>query len=184
MNNPAETLAFDPSDGDVIRTPTGAGYGYWVGGHKVGYEPESGTFAIFYRERTPLEHGRGGRCAVGVSSDGVNFDEVWSADKAEFASSSIEVGHCLPTPDGTWRLYISYEMAGSSLWRIDMIEAVSPELLSSQSRRTVLHPTEYGVPYIKDPFVYLKDGGYWLYAAVPARQQPQIIGNRVQDGTT
>ena len=182
MIDPAATLAFDPPDGTVIRTPTGSGYGYWVGGHKVGYDPASGTFAIFYRERAPLEHGRGGRCAVAVGTDGIRFDEVWSADKAEFASSSIEVGHCLPTPDGMWRLYISYEIAGTGLWRIDLMEAASPGQLDSQSRRTVLHPTEYGLPYIKDPFVYVVDNAYRLYAAVPARTGPQVIGDRVQAG--
>jgi len=182
VRDPATALAFDPSEGTVIRTPTGTGYGYWVGGHKVGFDPASGTFAIFYRERAPLEHGRGGRCAVAVGTDGVTFDEVWSADKAEFASSSIEVGHCLPTPEGTWRLYISYEVAGTSLWRIDMMEAPAPDQLNSQSRRTVLHPTEYGLPYIKDPFVYIGGDGYRLYAAVPARQGPQVVGNKVQAG--
>ena len=182
MNDPATLLAFDPSDGTVIRTPPGTGYGYWVGGHKVGFDPESGTFAIFYRERAPLEHGRGGRCAVAVSADGIDFTEVWSADKAEFASSSIEVGHCLPTPDGNWRLYISYERAGTSVWRIDVMEAASPDLLNSQSRRTVLEPGEYGLSYIKDPFVYADDTGYRLYAAVPARHGPLVIGDKVQAG--
>ena len=179
MKNPAEALRFDPTDGTVIRTPPGAGYGYWVGGHKVGYDADTGTFAIFYRERTPLEHGRGGRCGVALSTDGVEFSEVWSADKAEFASSSIEVGHCIPVPGGGWRLYVSYERAGTGLWRIDVIEASAPDLLDAQSRRTVLQPTDFGLEYIKDPFVYVNDDGYSLYAAVPARQGPQLIGDKV-----
>jgi hypothetical protein len=179
MGDPAATLAFDPSDGTVIRTPPGTGYGYWVGGHKVGYDAGGGTFTIFYRERTPLEYGRGGRCAVAVGTDGVEFTEVWSADKTEFASSSIEVGHCVPIPDGSWRLYVSYERAGTGQWRIDVMEAPVPERLDAQSRRTVLQPTDFGLEFIKDPFVYVGDGGYSLYATVPARQGPQVIGDKV-----
>lgn len=182
MTSPAVALAFDPLEGTVIRTPPGTGYGFWVGGHKVAFDADSGTFALFYRERTPLEHGRGGRCAVALGTDGIEFTEVWSADKAEFASTSIEVGHCIPTPEGRWRLYVSYERAGTGLWRIDVIEADTPELLDAQSRRTVLQPTEYGLEFIKDPFVYVDEGGYRLYAAVPARQGPQVIGDRVQAG--
>jgi hypothetical protein len=46
----------------------------------------------------------------------------------------------------------------------------------------VLQPTEYGLEYIKDPFVYASESGYRLYAAVPARQGPKTIGDRVQAG--
>jgi hypothetical protein len=62
------------------------------------------------------------------------------------------------------------------------MEAASPELLNSQSRRTVLEPDEYGLSYIKDPFVYADDTGYRLYAAVPARHGPLVIGDKVQAG--
>lgn len=182
MSDPAVSLAFDASAGTVIRAPLGAGYGYWAGGHKVGFDPVSGTFALFYRLRSPLEHGRGGQCAVAVSSDGIEFTDVWSADKSEFAASSIEVGHCLPTPEGGWRLYVSYEVNGTSLWRIDVMEAASPDLLAAQSRRTVLQPTDFGLEFIKDPTVYIDDDGYRLYAAAPARRGAQVVGDRIQAG--
>ena len=92
---PVWLAGFDPSAGTVIRTPPGTGYGYWAGGHKISHDPVSGTFALFYRERTPLEQGRGGRCAVALSDDGVVFEDVWRASKDEFNASSIEVGHCV-----------------------------------------------------------------------------------------
>ena len=53
-----DDLLFDPEMGHVVREPTGKGYGYWVGGHKVFYAQASKQFVIFYRERTPLETGR------------------------------------------------------------------------------------------------------------------------------
>lgn len=159
---------FDPSAGTVIRTPPGRGYGFWVGGHKVSFDERSGTFALFYRERAPLEFGGGGACAVAVSEDGITFREVWRATKDQMNAASIEVGHPVPTDDG-WRLYVSYEIAGTATWHIDMIEAAGLDALSAQGRRTVLAPGDYGLAWIKDPVVYHRDGRWHVYAAVPPR---------------
>ena len=78
MEDPRSALDFDPSSAAIVRMPPGEGYGNWVGG-KVAFDPESGVFTLFARERKPLEQGRAGRCSISTSTDGVNFDEVWSA---------------------------------------------------------------------------------------------------------
>lgn len=180
MDDPQAQLAFDPTEGTVIRTPPGSGYGFWVGGHKVSFDPDTGLFALFYRERTPLEKGRGGRCAVALSTDGIHFDEVWGASKDELASSSIEVGHALRHDAGEWRLYVSYERPVERTWRIDVLRADHPAHFDSQHRRTVLEPGHFGVSFIKDPWVVRTEGGgYDLYCAVPARQGPRAEGDRV-----
>lgn len=167
MRDPVTALAFDPSMGTVIRTPPGSGYGFWVGGHKLSYDAETSTFALFYRSRWPLEFGRGANCAVALSSDGIEFSDVWTADKSEFAASSIEVGHCVRHSADEWRLYISYEIAGTSTWRIDVLRAAHPSQFSAQERRTVLSPGDYGLAWIKDPVVVRSSDGYRLYAAAP-----------------
>jgi hypothetical protein len=173
-----DLLRFVPEDGTVIRTPEGEGYGYWVGGHKVSYDAGSGTFALFYRRRTPLERGRGGTCAVAVSADGIGFDDVWGATKEDLASTSIEVGH--PVRHGEeWRLYLSYEYAPTGEWRIDVLRADAPERFSAQHRRTVLHPRDFGMAWIKDPVVYVEDGATLLYAEAPAREGVTTDGRRV-----
>jgi hypothetical protein len=150
-----------------------------VGGHKVHYDQRSGLFAMFYRIRTPLEEGRGGTCAVAVSRDGIEFEDVWTASKEDLAANSIEVGHPVRDPSGEWRLYVSYEFAPTSEWRIDVIRG--PELadLDTQGRRTVLAPGDYALPWIKDPWVVLRDGQYWLYSAVPGRTPPNVVKNTV-----
>jgi hypothetical protein len=172
MPDPATTLTFDPTEGTVIRTPPGTGYGYWVGGHKVWHDAASGEFAIFYRERTPLEQGRGGVCRVARSRDGVTFEDAWEASKDELAAISIEVGHCVRDPEGEWRLYISYEFEVDRKWRIDVIRGTDLGSLDTQGRRTVLSPVDFNLPWIKDPWIYRNDDGYSLVAAVPGRTKP------------
>lgn len=168
---------FDPAMGTVVAEPLGGGYGYWAGGHKVSYDPDAG-FVLFYRLRTPLEHGRGGHCRVATSDDGFEFSDVWEATKQDLAAGSIEVGHCLRHDDGEWRLYLSYERAGQpGYWRIDVVSGPSPADLDTQGRRTVLDPTNFGVGFIKDPFVVRTPGrGYRLYATVNPRLGPLAEG--------
>ncbi len=179
-NDPMHKLHFDPSSGKVVREPPGPGYGNWVGG-KVSYDDASGQFALFYRSRRPLEQGRAGRCAVALSDDGVNFSDVWSATKEDLDANSVEEGHCVRDGDG-WKLYVSYEVAGTSTWRIDVLEASSPERFEAQSRRTVLHPGDFGLDWIKDPFVIRRGSEWWLYAAVPSRTGPRVDGARIEAG--
>jgi hypothetical protein len=174
-----DALRFDPAKGTVVREPPGIGYGYWAGGHKVFFDEEGDRLVLFYRERTPLEKGRGGRCAVAVSHDGTSFRDVWSATKEEFAASSIEVGHCVRDPAGEWRLYVSYEVEPGHYWRIDVIRAGAIEELSTQSRRTVLLPFDYWLRSLKDPVVYIQEGQYRVYMAGPSRTPPVREGNVV-----
>ena len=176
-------LRFDPEEGTVVRTPPGEGYGYWAGGHKVSHDPGSGRFVLFHRERTPLERGRGGTCAVSVSDDGLTFEEVWRADKDELAASSIEVGHVVRHGD-RWRLYVSYERPAQRDWRIDVLEADDPSRFVAQHRRTVLQPQEFGLSFIKDPWLLPRaDGGVDLYAAIPSRRGPRTEGDVIRIGS-
>ena len=170
-------LRFDPTLGIVIREPPGTGYGNWVGGHKVSYDPVTKQYILFYRERTPLEKGRGGHCALAVSDDGISFNDVWRASKEEFAASSIEVGHCVRGLEGKLMFYVSYEVAGAGYWRVDLIEGDTIENLSVQSRRTVLQPHGFGLRSIKDPVVYVMDSEYLVYVVSNSRTGPSSDGD-------
>ncbi|MFQ5380345.1 MAG: hypothetical protein ACE5EF_01805 [Dehalococcoidia bacterium] len=177
-----EKLRFDPVAGTVVRTPEGEGYGFWAGGHKVFFDDQTGQFVMFYRLRSPLEAGRGARCAIATSDDGIEFRDVWTATKEQFAANSIEVGHCVrDTKSGEWRLYVSYELRGGP-WRVDLIRAPTIAALDVQSRRTVLQPFDYGLRSLKDPVVYQRDGRYFVYVAGPGRTRPTFAGNLIKAG--
>jgi hypothetical protein len=108
----------------------------------------------------------------------MDFTEVWSATKEDFNANSIEEGHAVRFRD-RWMLYVSYEVKGASQWRIDLLEADALDALDVQSRRTVLSPGEFGLPWIKDPYVRVMGDSLWLYAAVPPRTGPVTDGNVV-----
>jgi hypothetical protein len=171
------TLAFEPSSSVVVRTPPGTGYGNWIGG-KVFYEATRDEFVLFYRARRPLEHGRAGVCGIATSSDGMQFNDVWTATKDDFNANSIEEGHAVWF-GGRWMVYVSYEVKGTSTWRIDLLQADDLADLDTQTRRTVLSPGEFGLPWIKDPYVHLMGDELWLYAAAPPRTGPAIDGDRI-----
>jgi hypothetical protein len=171
-----EELRFDPQEGQTIVEPPGHGYGFWAGGCKAFYDPDSARFYLYYRQRVPLESGRGRRCAVAESDDGIHFHEIWAATKEEFAANSIEVGFPVRDPGGEWRLYVSYEVTHGGYWRIDVLQGTSLAELDVQARRTVLLPSDFGLSFIKDPIVYLREGAYWLYAAVSPR-----LGFRIEE---
>lgn len=82
-------------------------------------------------------------------------------------------------PSGEWRLYISYEYVNTGEWRIDVIRGDDLSSLDTQGRRTVLAPGDFGLPWIKDPWVILNNDRYWLYSAVPGRTAPKVNGNTV-----
>ena len=116
---------------------------------------------------------------MAVSSDGLTFEEVWTADKEAFAASSIEVGHPIRSLEGDWRLYISYEVAGAGYWRVDLLRGDSLASFDVQGRRTVFQPGDFGLRSLKDPVVYLRDGRWWVYIAGPARERLPRKGSQV-----
>lgn len=162
---------FDPEQGHTVFAPTGQGYGYWVGGHNVIFDPDAQKFYLYYRVRQPLGKGRGGICRIAESTDGVAFHDIWEATKEQLDAESIEVGSLIKDPDsGRWRLYLSYQCRNGP-WRVDLIEAGQPADFDAWHHRTVMQPEEYGLTFIKDPKVYIVGGLYLAFADVSPQQR-------------
>jgi len=51
MKHSAMPPRFDPEKGMTIFEPEAKGYGYWVGGHDVVFDPDDGKFYLFCRIR-------------------------------------------------------------------------------------------------------------------------------------
>lgn len=159
----------DPARGKVVREVPGAGKGNWVGACSAMYDDEAGKFFLYFRYRKPRGQGRGFECRIAESTDGVNFTDIWTANKDQFGTSSIERGSLMKTPEGKYLLYISYVDPEDSRWRIDVMEADSPSEFDPANRKAVLTAPELGLEGVKDPYVVLIGSMYHMlisYAAV------------------
>ena len=156
---------FDPAGGWVVKDPPGNGKGNWAGAPSAFYDEEEGRFFLSYRFRKPLTEGRGYLTCVAESKDGKRFTDIWAGKAAQFNSPSIERSALIKTPEGRYRLYVSYVEAADSRWRIDMLEADHPKSFDPAQRRPVLHPDDANSEGVKDPYVILIGGMYYLKKA-------------------
>ena len=78
--------------------------------------------------------------------------------KDRFAAESLERPALVRT-DGGWRLYVSCATPGSRHWRIDALDAPTPEALADAEARTVFPGDEH--TGVKDPVVRRAAGGGW-----------------------
>lgn len=167
-------LVFDPEEGETIVAPAGEGPGYWAGAPSVLYDADSSRFYLYYRVRKPRPV-RGGECHIAESSDGVAFRTVWVAKKEDLGSTSVERCCLTRALDGAWLLYVSYVDPSDDRWCIDVIEADGPSAFDPARRRAVLRAEGTGTEGVKDPWVMVVNGLYYVLVSyaetVPVPQE-------------
>lgn len=162
---------FDPESGEVIIEPLGDGEGYWVGACSVVFDADDSTYYLYYRAREPRPI-RGGKCFVAQSKDGREFETIWQTDKDALNTDSIEKGSLIKTPEGDWRLYLSYVDPTDQRWRIDLLEADHPSCFDIAKRTPILTAQQTSCEGVKDPFVMRVDDTYhMLVSYAPGNQQ-------------
>jgi hypothetical protein len=133
---------------------TAPGIGNWIGAASA--LVHDGYIYLAYRDRHPVDKGRGNRAYVARSpvGNGVHFDRLCAIDKADVDAESLERPALDVTPDGAWHLYLSCATFNSKHWRIERLRASRPQDFSATTRETVFPGSaEFG---IKDP-VLLRD---------------------------
>ncbi|TDE11181.1 hypothetical protein [Jiangella asiatica] len=153
---------FDPERGTTVVEPLGSGPGWWAGAPSALWS--GGRFYLSYRLRRPRPE-RGGSTHIAVSDDGVRFETIWTAQKEEFDTPSIERSALVHVADRHWRLYVSYVDAADGRWRIDLLEGAAPDRFDPRQRRPVLTAADIGAEGVKDPWVARRDGGWQLLAS-------------------
>jgi hypothetical protein len=83
------------------------GIGNWIGAASAFIH--DGHIYLAYRDRHPVDKGRGNRAYVARSpiDDGVHFETLCAIDKADMDAESLERPALDVTPDGDWDLYLS-----------------------------------------------------------------------------
>lgn len=164
----ALTQLTTPEPGTLVIGPSDDRPGSWAGAPCA--VAVDGVVWLAYRLRHPVDAGRGFANVVARSVDGLTFETVVVVYKDAFGAASLERPALVVTPDGTWRLYVSCATPGSAHWRVDLLEAATPEGLANATARTVLP----GGPdrAVKDPVVMNHDGQWHLWASVHPLSDP------------
>lgn len=145
----------------VVVAPDQPGAGSWAGAPCA--LRSDGVVYLAYRLRRPVGRGRGYANVVARSSDGVTFTTVATVGKDLFGGESLERPALVRTGDGRWRLYVSVATPGTKHWRVDLLEATTPEGLVTATPRTVMPGSEQTA--VKDPVILEHDGRWHAWAS-------------------
>jgi hypothetical protein len=152
---------------ELVAGPPEDGAGAWAGAPSALLAGD--TFYLAYRLRRPIGEGRGYRNVVAASADGVRFEEVARLERDGFGAESLERPALALTPDGRWRVYVSCATPATKHWRVDLVEAATPDGLTMAAPTTVLPGSD--TAGVKDP-VLRHDGERWhLWASVHPLQR-------------
>ena len=135
-----------PPSSEVVVGPPQPGPGAWAGAPSAVHV--DGTTYLAYRLRRPLGQGRG-FCNVVAAVTDHGLSTLAVVGRERFGAESLERPALVRTPEGRWRLYVSCATPGSKHWRVDLLEADTPQGLATAPARTVL-PGSAGSG-VKDP---------------------------------
>lgn len=154
--------------------PAARGTGNWIGAASALVHRD--YIYLAYRDRHPIDKGRGNRVYVARSSmdDGIHFDTLCVVDKEDMDAESLERPALDVTPDGDWFLYLSCATFNSKHWRIERLRAGRPDDFSARTRQVIFPGSaDFG---IKDPVIRRgKDLRIW------ATQHPLAEGDENAD---
>jgi hypothetical protein len=153
------TTADEPAKGPYLMLPrwensqpvlhAAHGTGNWIGAASALIH--DGYIYLAYRDRRPIEQGRGNRAYVARSpiDDGIQFETLCAIDRQDMDAESLERPALDVTPDGAWDLYLSCATFNSKHWRIERLRASGPADFSPATREAVFPGSAaFG---IKDP---------------------------------
>jgi hypothetical protein len=161
-------LADWPRRSRVVISPPAPGAGYWAGGPNALFR--HGTYWLAYRLRRPVGYGRGFANVVARSDDGERFQTVAVVHRDRFVAESLERPALQVTDDGSWRLYVSCATPGTKHWRVELIEARTPERLAAGWPRTILPGSNRMA--VKDPVIHRDAQGWHLWASCHPLDDP------------
>ncbi|MFI6480595.1 hypothetical protein ACIBH1_21900 [Nonomuraea sp. NPDC050663] len=169
-----------PERSTVAVAPAVAEPGHWAGAPSAVATDEA--IYLAYRLRRPISQGRGHAVVVARSADGVRFEPILTVTSDQMDTESLERPWLLRTPEGRWRLYLSCATFGTKHWRVEVLEAGSPDAFDPARRRTVLP----GDPKtgVKDPVIVRRGGTWHLWASCHPLTDPEEADQMVSDYAT
>jgi hypothetical protein len=152
-----------PGQGRIeVAVPAPAsGPGNWAGAPSAALD-DDGQVVLAYRLRDADR--RGGEVVVARAGE-----PVARLAKDRFGAESLERPALVRTDSG-WRLYVSCATPASKHWRIDALDAASPEGLGEAEAHTVLPGDEH--TGVKDPVVKRRRDGWFAWICCHPLDEP------------
>jgi hypothetical protein len=140
---------------EVAIASPGIGQGFWNGAPSA--VEHDGVIYLAYRTRQPIELGRGQGTVIAKSTDGVHFETIQTIGKETMDAESLERPTLIRTPEGRWRLYLSCATTGTKHWRVELLEADTPDGFDPATRTVVMPGDDNWA--VKDTFILFNPAG-------------------------
>ena len=165
------------SHGHIIREPVGNRGGFWAGAPGAFYETTEKAWYLTYRVRRPrgVQPDRGGEAHIARSTDLKHWENIWSVNKAEYKTASIERGTIHRGTDKVWRYFTSYVDPADGRWCVAMLRGTVAKQLYARNVETVLKAAPLGLEGIKDPWILRHENVYYMFLSV-AVPTPKTTG--------
>jgi hypothetical protein len=165
--------------GETAVPPPSGEPGGWAGSPCTMTVDE--TVWLAYRLRRPgAAHGYAN--VLARSDDGVTFETVVELAKESFGAMSLERPALAITAEGAWRMYVSCATRETKHWRVELLEATSPEGLAHAQSRTVLPGGDRVA--VKDPVLMHAEGRWHLWASCHPLDDPDATDRMRTDYAT
>jgi len=163
-----DSMLPDPARSVIAVLPPECTVGAWAGGPSA--VPDGGGIVLAYRLRRPVGQGRGFAVVIARSADGQSFQTLQVITKEQMNAESLERPVLALTRDGRWRLYLSCATWGTKHWRVELLEAGSPDAFDP-AHRSVLLPGDR-TRAVKDPVIVQYGGGWHMWVCIHPLTEP------------
>ena len=158
----------DLLEGPLIREPVGDEKGYWAGAPGWCWDKVDQAAYLTYRIRRPrgVEPDRGGESRIAKTTDFKVFEDVWSVQKSQYNSASIEKSTLKRGSNGQWRYFTSHVAPEDGRWCVAMNRADGVDSLDPSNTQRLFTAVDLGLEAVKDPWLLEVGGTYHLFLSV------------------
>src|SRR5262249_15295368 len=91
---------------------------------------------------------------------------VWSVNKDQFSSASIERCALYKQPGGPWRYFASYVDPEDGRWCVSVLEAAEIPRLAPANAMSLFKARALGLEGVKDPWIFADGGIFYMFLSV------------------
>ncbi len=156
------------SHGHVIREPVGHRSGFWVGAPGVFFDETEKAWYLTYRLRRPrgVNPDRGGEARIARSTNLKTWKDIWSVEKKEYNTASIERSALHRGEDKIWRYFTSFVDPADGRWCVAMLRGPDVTQLYSKNVEIIFKAPPLKLEGIKDPTIIKYDGSYHMLVSI------------------